>query len=108
MAYTYIWKIKIEDESKVQPFIDNWRAASIILQEYPGALGTRLLRSLDDPLTFYAIPEWESKADRDAMEADRVSGSERGERWSKLQKNDDFGTVEPVARLELIETVSPQ
>lgn len=108
MAYKFIWKIKISDESQVKPFIANWREASIVLQEYAGARGTRLHKSCDDPLELYTIAEWDSKADRDAMEADRISGSERGKRWDALMKNHDFGAVKPVARLEQIEEILPE
>lgn len=108
MAYKYIWKITLSSEEQREPFIANWLEPSIVLQEYPGALGTRLHVSVDDPLTLYASAEWESKSDRDAMEAARVAGSERGKRWEKFAKNDSFGAVEPVARPQLIETVLPK
>ena len=105
--YKFIWKITIKDSLKVEPFIENWRKASEVLQEYPGAKGTRLHRDIDDPNTFVAIAEWESKEARDAMEADRKAGSERGYRWQKYAKNEDYGQVEVVNRIELIEEVMP-
>ena len=107
MAYRYIWKITVE-ESEAANFIMNWREGSKVLQEYPGALGTRLHKSIDEPNTYYAIAEWESKAARDEMEADRLAGSERGQRWEKYAKNDSYGLPISVARLEEIDVVLPE
>lgn len=45
-------------------FIKQWQAGSDVIQTYPGARGTKLFRSLDDPGTLYAMAEWESKEAR--------------------------------------------
>ncbi len=47
-------------------FIKQWQKGSNIIQKQAGARGSKLFRKLDDPRTFYAIAEWESKEDRDA------------------------------------------
>lgn len=106
--YTYIWKIVVEGEDKQTVFIENWRRASQVMQEYTGAHGTCLHTAADESNTFYAIAEWESKAARDAMEADRVAGSERAQSWEKFAKNEAFGRPTTVAKLEQIGEVSPQ
>jgi quinol monooxygenase YgiN len=47
-------------------FIAAWQKGSDKIQEYPGAMGTKLYRSLDDSGTLYAMAEWTDKAARDA------------------------------------------
>jgi hypothetical protein len=42
-----------------------------LIQQAPGARGTRLHRKIGDSNTLLAIATWESKAKRDAMEAKR-------------------------------------
>ncbi len=49
-----------------QAFTKQWQAGSDIIQTYPGARGTLLLRSLDKPDILYAMAEWESKEARDS------------------------------------------
>ncbi|MEM8547649.1 MAG: antibiotic biosynthesis monooxygenase, partial [Pseudomonadota bacterium] len=49
-----------------------WVEASRIIQQSPGARGTRLHRSLDRPGVLLAIASWESKAVRDAMESQQA------------------------------------
>ncbi|CAN5655209.1 hypothetical protein BH23PAT1_BH23PAT1_4210 [soil metagenome] len=51
-------------------FIKQWKIGSDIIQTYPGARGTKLFRSLDNPKILYAMAEWESKAARDAAVAE--------------------------------------
>mgnify|MGYP001814499820 CR=1 FL=1 len=46
-----------------------WIRASEIIQRAPGARGTRLHRKIGEPDVLLAIATWESKAARDAMEA---------------------------------------
>ena len=104
--YHYIWKITITDPSKVEPFIQVWRDASAVLQEYPGAQGTYLQRVLGEDNTFLAIANWESKAARDAMKADTdADQSERAQRWQAFPKSDEFGTVETIAKTEDVTSV---
>ena len=50
-------------------YAEAWVRASEIIQRAPGACGTRLHRKIGSPDTLLAIATWESKAFRDAMEA---------------------------------------
>lgn len=45
--------------------------ASELIQQSEGARGTQLHRMIDNPDQLLAIASWDSKAARDAMEADR-------------------------------------
>jgi len=47
-------------------FIAAWQKGSDKIQEYPGASGTLLYRSLDDEGTMYAMAKWASKEARDS------------------------------------------
>lgn len=66
----YIFKVTIGPGYSAEQYAEAWMRASAFIQRAPGALGTRLHRSLDDPNVLLAIATWESKAARDAMEAD--------------------------------------
>lgn len=103
MSYKFIWKIELNPDVSEQEFIDHWREGSTILQEYPGALGTRMHPVRDEPRSFFAVAEWESQEARDAMQADvDAGGSERGQRWQALaHKNEDFGHIISFAGVEV-------
>ncbi len=66
----YIFKVTIGPGYSAEQYADAWMRASAYIQRAPGARGTRLHRSLDDPDVLLAIATWDSKAARDAMEAD--------------------------------------
>lgn len=107
--YRYIWKITITDPEKVAPFIQVWRDASKVLQEYDGAKGTHLHRVLGEDGEYLAIADWESKAARDAMKADTdANTSERARRWQQFTKSEEFGIVESIGKVEEIESVFPE
>jgi quinol monooxygenase YgiN len=53
-----------------EAFIAAWQAGSDIIQEYPGARGTKLFRNLDNPAVLFAMADWESKAAREAAMAE--------------------------------------
>ena len=92
--YRYIWTIKLHDSQDEQEFIAHWREGSELLQEYEGALGTRIHRVRDQPRSFFLVAEWESRAARDAMDQDANYGdSERARRWQKLPKNESYGEI---------------
>ena len=46
-------------------YVEAWEQASVIIQRMEGARGTKLHRSLTDPLLLLAIAEWDSKEARD-------------------------------------------
>ncbi|TVP59461.1 MAG: antibiotic biosynthesis monooxygenase [Halomonadaceae bacterium] len=66
----YIFEVRIREGHSPEAYADAWVRASEIIQRAPGALGTQLHRKVDDPHTLIAIAHWESKAHRDAMEAE--------------------------------------
>lgn len=92
--YRYIWKIVLNDDVKEEDFISHWRVGSTILQEYEGALGTHMHKVRGEDRAYFAVAEWESKAARDAMDADVNHGdSERAKRWQALPLNESFGQI---------------
>lgn len=65
----YIFEVHIREGHSAEEYADAWARASAIIQRAPGARGTELHRKIGDPNALIAIAHWESKADRDAMEA---------------------------------------
>lgn len=65
----YIFEVHIKPGYSAEDYADAWVRASEIIQQAPGARGTELHRKIDDPKVLIAIASWESKEDRDAMEA---------------------------------------
>lgn len=64
----YLFEVHIKPGYTAEDYANAWVRASERIQQAPGARGTRLHRKLDDPSVLIAIAEWESKAERDAME----------------------------------------
>ena len=62
----YVFEIHVKPGYSAEEYADAWVAASKIIQQSPGARGTRLHRSLDDPSKLIAIASWDSKDARDA------------------------------------------
>jgi heme-degrading monooxygenase HmoA len=65
----YVFEVGIRPGYTAEAYADAWVRASKIIQSAPGARGTRLHRKIGDPNVLLAIASWETKADRDAMEA---------------------------------------
>lgn len=65
----YLFEVHIKAGHTAEDYADAWVRASQLIQQAPGARGTRLHRKLDDPSVLIAIAQWDSKAERDAMEA---------------------------------------
>jgi heme-degrading monooxygenase HmoA len=65
----YVFEVHIKPGHTAEQYADAWVRASKIIQRAPGARGTRLHRRLTDPTVLLAIASWESKSQRDAMEA---------------------------------------
>lgn len=65
----YLFEVHIRAGYTAEDYADAWVRASRLIQQAPGARGTRLHRKLDDPSVLIAIAQWDSKAERDAMEA---------------------------------------
>ncbi len=65
----FIFEVHVHDGYTAEQYADAWVRASRIIQQAPGARGTRLHRKIGEPNVLLAIATWESKAARDAMEA---------------------------------------
>ncbi|WP_166264638.1 antibiotic biosynthesis monooxygenase family protein [Marinobacter caseinilyticus] len=65
----YIFEVYIHEGCSVEEYANAWVRASELIQRAPGARGTALHRKIGDPRTLIAIAQWDSKASRDAMEA---------------------------------------
>ena len=66
----YIFEVLIKQGHTAEEYADAWVRASELIQRAPGALGTELHRKIGEPDKLIAIAHWESKAQRDAMEAE--------------------------------------
>lgn len=64
----FIFEVHIKPGYSAEQYADAWLRASRLIQQAPGAPGTRLHRKIGDPDVLLAIATWESKAQRDAME----------------------------------------
>ncbi len=65
----FIFEVHVRPGYSAEQYAEAWLRASRIIQSAPGAQGTRLHRKIGDPNVLLAIATWESKAIRDAMEA---------------------------------------
>lgn len=65
----YLFEVHIRPGYTAEQYANAWVRASEIIQRAPGARGTRLHRKIGDPAVLLAIASWDSKAQRDAMEA---------------------------------------
>jgi heme-degrading monooxygenase HmoA len=65
----YIFEVRIKPGHTAEEYADAWVRASKLIQRAPGARGTRLHRKIGDPNVLLAVASWNSKAERDAMEA---------------------------------------
>lgn len=64
----FIFEVHVKPGYTAEQYADAWVRASRLIQQAPGARGTRLHRKIGDPQVLLAIASWESKAARDAME----------------------------------------
>ena len=65
----FIFEVHVKPGHSAEQYADAWVRASEIIQQAPGARGTRLHRKIGDPNVLLAIATWESKSARDTMEA---------------------------------------
>ncbi|MDH3531358.1 MAG: antibiotic biosynthesis monooxygenase [Gammaproteobacteria bacterium] len=65
----FVFEVHLRPGHMAEAYADAWVRASKIIQQAPGARGTRLHRKIGDPDRLLAIASWESKLARDAMEA---------------------------------------
>jgi heme-degrading monooxygenase HmoA len=73
----FLFEVHLKPGYTAEQYAEGWVKASRIIQELPGALGTRLHRKLDEPDVLLAIASWDSKASRDAMEADEPEAARK-------------------------------
>jgi heme-degrading monooxygenase HmoA len=65
----FIFQVHVKPGYTAEQYADAWVRASRIIQQAPGARGTRLHRRIGDPNVLLAVATWKSKSARDAMEA---------------------------------------
>lgn len=64
----FLFEVHIKPGWRAEHYADAWVRASCIIQQAPGARGTRLHRKIGDPNVLLAIAEWDSKTQRDAAQ----------------------------------------
>lgn len=67
----FIFEVRVKPGFTIEEYAEGWIRASEIIQQTPGALGTRLHRKIGDPDALIAIAHWTSKAARDAKDDNR-------------------------------------
>lgn len=65
----FVFEVRVKPGYTAEQYAEAWVRASEIIQRAEGARGTRLHRKIGDPGKLLAIASWESKAQRDRMEA---------------------------------------
>ena len=65
----YIFEVKAKPGYTIEQYAAAWARASGLIQQAPGAQGTRLHRKIGDARTALAIATWDGKAARDASAA---------------------------------------
>lgn len=64
----FIFEVHVKSGYSAEQYAEAWVRASKIIQQAPGAQGTRLHRKIGDSSVLLAIATWATKAERDAME----------------------------------------
>ena len=62
----YVFEVTAKPGYTIEQYAEAWVRASELIQQAPGAQGTRLHRKIGDERTALAIATWENKAARDA------------------------------------------
>ena len=65
----YLFEVTAKLGYSIDQYAEAWLRASQLIQQAPGAQGTRLHRKIGDEHTAPAIATWETKAARDASAA---------------------------------------
>ncbi len=65
----FVFEVRVKPGYTAEQYADAWVKASRLIQQAPGAMGTRLHRKIGEPQCLLAIASWESKAARDCMDA---------------------------------------
>ena len=96
----YLFEVHIKAGYTAEDYADAWVRASRLIQQAPGARGTRLHRKLDDPSVLIAIAQWDSKAERDAME-----GQHRQDVAAIIRSAAPFCDIRPIGEFDEAEWV---
>ena len=67
----FIFEVRVKPGYTAEQYADAWVRASRLIQQAPGARGTRLHRRIGSDNSLLAIATWASKEERDAMESVR-------------------------------------
>ena len=93
-------------------FVAAWQRGSDKIQQYPGARGTKLFRSLSNTGVLYAMAEWDSKTARDDAMAEIAK---RDDAESMLHAHEKFleshvsiVSAELIVEVEAVEGFSTQ
>jgi heme-degrading monooxygenase HmoA len=65
----FVFEVQVRPGYTAEAYAEAWVRASEIIQQAPGARGTRLHRKIGDDNALLAIASWDSKKARDAMES---------------------------------------
>ena len=65
----FVFEVHVHPGHTAEAYAEAWVRVSEIIQQAPGARGTRLHRQIGDDRKLLAIASWDSKAARDAMDA---------------------------------------
>ncbi len=67
----FVFEVRVRPGHTAEQYADAWVRASRLIQQSPGAQGTRLHRRIGSNDRLLAIATWASKQERDAMETVR-------------------------------------
>lgn len=73
----FVFEIQVRPGHTADAYAAAWVRASEIIQRADGARGTRLHRAIGDPMKLLAIASWDTKEQRDAMEAHPSAAARR-------------------------------
>ncbi len=91
----FVFEVRVRPGYTAEQYAEAWVRASEKIQQAPGALGTRLHRSLNEEDRLLAIARWETKALRDAME-----GSQSAEARRIIEEQAEFVEVRVVGEFD--------
>ncbi len=96
----FIFEVQVKQGYTAEQYAEAWLRASRLIQQAPGARGTRLHRRIGRSDRLLAIASWASKEDRDAMEATRNPEIER-----IIEAQSEFVSIQVIGEFEDAEWV---
>ncbi len=85
--YRVIFKHNVKEGQEAE-YVKQCQKGSDVIQTYPGGLGTKLFRKIDEPGYLYAIADWESKEAR-TLAIDTIK-KERSDAEEILHKHETY------------------